>query len=334
MVTMDLSHWVLQTQFWGMNFRILLQFHISHQRFSWKLGPLSPTVPSLALEKWLLLGQSKVNIRSWAMYSWLELPCFLSRIIYVLCSLFGTHLFHWFFKSTCLTCLRYHIWAASKCHVLFFNSPETTLYFLVRSNHQIPVKRPSKNPNRSPFSVFLPRFFPSVGWSPGVVQQLVEIAAACTCTTSRRFAGPARPSRHAEKMEGWWPGAIRSLEDLEMGRLQAKFWVFFHMVPVSFEVFGAIFSRWCHLFLGRLDFWLEVSINLIIFSLGVASWPNLAGDSAAVQDQLKDVRQICASAGAFAAILADGSVVTWGNPRHGGDSGWVSNTGDWAWLSK
>ena len=43
------------------------------------------------------------------------------------------------------------------------------------------------------------------------------------------------------------------------------------------------------------------------------------GDSRGVQDQLRDVRRICASAGAFAATLADGSVVTWGNPRHGGD---------------
>ena len=39
-----------------------------------------------------------------------------------------------------------------------------------------------------------------------------------------------------------------------------------------------------------------------------------------MQDQLKSVQQIQASRGAFAAILADGSVVTWGNPKVGGDS--------------
>ena len=37
------------------------------------------------------------------------------------------------------------------------------------------------------------------------------------------------------------------------------------------------------------------------------------GDSGAVQDQLKNVQQIQASDSAFAAILGDGSVVTWGD---------------------
>ena len=37
------------------------------------------------------------------------------------------------------------------------------------------------------------------------------------------------------------------------------------------------------------------------------------GDSSAVQDQLKIVQQIQASTNAFAAILGDGSVVTWGD---------------------
>ena len=45
------------------------------------------------------------------------------------------------------------------------------------------------------------------------------------------------------------------------------------------------------------------------------------GDSSAVRDQLKGVQQIQATVmGAFAAILEDGSVVTWGEPRFGGDS--------------
>ena len=39
-----------------------------------------------------------------------------------------------------------------------------------------------------------------------------------------------------------------------------------------------------------------------------------------VQDQLKNVQQIQASRGAFAAILGDGSVVTWGSAGGGGDS--------------
>ena len=39
-----------------------------------------------------------------------------------------------------------------------------------------------------------------------------------------------------------------------------------------------------------------------------------------MQDQLKGVQLIQASHGAFAAILTDGSVVTWGRPGLGGDS--------------
>ena len=44
------------------------------------------------------------------------------------------------------------------------------------------------------------------------------------------------------------------------------------------------------------------------------------GDSSAVRDQLKGVQQIQATIWAFAAILADGSVVTWGDALCGGDS--------------
>ena len=48
--------------------------------------------------------------------------------------------------------------------------------------------------------------------------------------------------------------------------------------------------------------------------------PDYGGDSSKVQDQLSNVQQICSTQPAFAAILADGSVVTWGHPDYGGDS--------------
>ena len=44
-----------------------------------------------------------------------------------------------------------------------------------------------------------------------------------------------------------------------------------------------------------------------------------SGDIGAVQDQLRNVPQIQASGGAFAAILGDGSVVTWISDRYHGD---------------
>ena len=59
----------------------------------------------------------------------------------------------------------------------------------------------------------------------------------------------------------------------------------------------------------------------------IATWGShgCGGDSTAVQNQLKNVRQIHATWEAFAAILADGSVVTWGHPDCGGDSIAVQN---------
>ena len=50
-----------------------------------------------------------------------------------------------------------------------------------------------------------------------------------------------------------------------------------------------------------------------------------AVDSSAVRDQLKGVQQIQATFAPFAAILADGSVVTWGDALYGGDSSAVQH---------
>ena len=44
------------------------------------------------------------------------------------------------------------------------------------------------------------------------------------------------------------------------------------------------------------------------------------GKRTAVQDQLRNVRQVHATDRAFAAILADETVVTWDNLLYGGDS--------------
>ena len=39
-----------------------------------------------------------------------------------------------------------------------------------------------------------------------------------------------------------------------------------------------------------------------------------------VRDQLFDILEVHASSGAFAAVRADGVVITWGHPLSGGDS--------------
>jgi hypothetical protein len=48
--------------------------------------------------------------------------------------------------------------------------------------------------------------------------------------------------------------------------------------------------------------------------------PFLTGNSSRVQERLPHVQQIQSNHDAFAALLADGGVVTWGSARHGGDS--------------
>ena len=47
--------------------------------------------------------------------------------------------------------------------------------------------------------------------------------------------------------------------------------------------------------------------------------PLSGGDSSEVQAQLRNVQQIQATCRAFAAIVADGSIVTWGNASSGAD---------------
>eukprot|EP00435_Cladocopium_sp_Y103_P017121 s2206_g4.t1 len=52
--------------------------------------------------------------------------------------------------------------------------------------------------------------------------------------------------------------------------------------------------------------------------------PN-GGDSSAVQDQLRNVQKVRGTARAFAALLENGQVVTWGDPERGGNSPTLRN---------
>ena len=59
----------------------------------------------------------------------------------------------------------------------------------------------------------------------------------------------------------------------------------------------------------------------------VLTWgdPKEGGDCSQVQDQLRHVKHVQGTDGAFAAILEGGSVVTWGSPGAGGDSSAVQD---------
>lgn len=47
------------------------------------------------------------------------------------------------------------------------------------------------------------------------------------------------------------------------------------------------------------------------------------GDISRVQSELVNVQQICGSSWAFAALLGDRTVISWGDPEHGGNSSQV-----------
>jgi hypothetical protein len=53
--------------------------------------------------------------------------------------------------------------------------------------------------------------------------------------------------------------------------------------------------------------------------------PCFLGRRQTVQNQLQNVQQVQGTAGAFAAILADRSVVAWGHPDCAGDSSAVKD---------
>ena len=53
--------------------------------------------------------------------------------------------------------------------------------------------------------------------------------------------------------------------------------------------------------------------------------PSRVAAASVVQDQLRDVQQIQSGVSAFAAILSDGFVVTWGDAKYGADSSAVQD---------
>ena len=59
--------------------------------------------------------------------------------------------------------------------------------------------------------------------------------------------------------------------------------------------------------------------------------PKYGADSSAVQ-QLRSVQKIESSVYAFAAILSDGGVVTWGDPTYGPTSDQEGQTGSGRWV--
>ena len=77
----------------------------------------------------------------------------------------------------------------------------------------------------------------------------------------------------------------------------------------------------------KLRYYISHSICFVVLrrqSSGYLGNPDHGGDCS-VEDQLRNVQQIQATDYAFAAILADGSMVAWGDPDRGGDCSAVTD---------
>eukprot|EP00913_Durusdinium_trenchii_P019074 g17926.t2 len=101
-----------------------------------------------------------------------------------------------------------------------------------------------------------------------------------------------------------------------------EFWSVLTTIPVA----GALlFYEGCRFQYGR-KVMLIYGLTCCMYSLACSAHLTLQRHAdelgifhSDVQDQLKHVREIQASRSAFAAVLADGSIVAWGNAREGGD---------------
>ena len=169
---------------------------------------------------------------------------------------------------------------------------------------------------------------------------------------------PLVPSRPSWRMAEWWPGETTRMALTEPWLLIVescdKLWVFWsHMghghlacqvwryqlqrhiawTSTIVNIVIAIFSSdfWC--FSSSKPTWYK-PFSLMLFKFNSKSLktssvghlqPNIQLTGSLVSEQLRDVKQIYASARAFAAVRSDGSVVTWGDPENGGDSSAVAN---------
>eukprot|EP00435_Cladocopium_sp_Y103_P068409 s366_g31.t1 len=67
----------------------------------------------------------------------------------------------------------------------------------------------------------------------------------------------------------------------------------------------------------------DTAFAAILAERKVITWGDYAGDSSAVQDQLKEVQSVRGTTYAFAGLLSNGSVVSWGHQDLGGHSSQV-----------
>ena len=128
---------------------------------------------------------------------------------------------------------------------------------------------------------------------PGVMQTLavtvrqLEISSLVCSRFKPQLAGPLL---RFWQMDPWLPGAMQTVA----------------VTVRQFEISSRACSRFRPQMMPLLRFWqMDPSLPGVLHACG--------GDSSAVRDQLMGVQQIQATPGAFAAILADGSVVTWGD---------------------
>eukprot|EP00439_Symbiodinium_sp_Y106_P055474 s1058_g7.t1 len=159
--------------------------------------------------------------------------------------------------------------------------------------------------SRAAVALRLPRSWVMDLWSPGVVSTMVGTAVrySISCDMCSRSKLLSSHVLQSWLMVMWSPGVTTNL--------------------VATAVWYRISCEMC----SGSRLLIDWALAAILGHGSVVTWGHAkkCGDSSAVQEQLKTVQQIQASAGKFAAFLGDGSVVTRSHANCGGDSSAVQD---------
>ena len=139
--------------------------------------------------------------------------------------------------------------------------------------------------------------------------ELLSLLPSCTVQDLRTAAQQALGKNWLRLITSENRVLVNPEETLEEAEIEDGECLTALVLPPQLAATASAFALWCHGY------------------SGIVTWGDArkGGDSSAVQDKLKGVQQVQGTDGAFAALLADGSVVTWGDAGYGGDSSAVQD---------
>ena len=139
--------------------------------------------------------------------------------------------------------------------------------------------------------------------------ELLSLLPSCTVQDLRTAAQQALGKNWLRLITSENRVLVNPEETLEEAEIEDGECLTALVLPPQLAATASAFALWCHGY------------------SGIVTWGDArkGGDRSAVQDKLKGVQQVQGTDGAFAALLADGSVVTWGDAGYGGDSSAVQD---------